>query len=100
MVINEVIANTAGVDNALDAIELMNTTTSAVDIGGWYLSDSGDNPLKFQIPAGKVIGPLGYVMFDESDFNPTPNSPAAHHFALSGTEGDDVWLVIGDGHGQ
>jgi hypothetical protein len=30
---------------------------------------------------------------DESDFNPTPDNPAAHHFALSGAQGDDVWLV-------
>ncbi len=42
------------------------------------------------IPAG------GYVTFDESDFNADPLAPES--FALSGSEGDSVWLVKASGN--
>ncbi|MEO1528967.1 MAG: lamin tail domain-containing protein [Planctomycetota bacterium] len=42
------------------------------------------------------MGAGQYIVFDENDFNPTPATPASHHFALSGSNGDDVWLVIPD----
>jgi hypothetical protein len=96
IVVNEVLANS---EPELDAIELHNTTDADVDISGWFLSDSDQNLLKFEIPAGTILGGGAYTVFDESDFNPTPNSPEDHHFALSGAEGDDVWLVIPDGGG-
>ncbi len=79
-----------------DAIELHNLSALSVDVGGWYLSDSADNLLKFQIPSGTSIPGDGYLVFTEADFNPTPATPAPNDFALSGTNGDDVWLVIAD----
>ncbi|MEM7311654.1 MAG: lamin tail domain-containing protein, partial [Planctomycetota bacterium] len=95
IVVNEVLTNR---DSQLDAIELVNMSDAPVAIGGWYLSDSDNNFFKFQIPAGMTVQPAEYVVFDESDFNPTPDMPAANHFALNGSEGDDVWLVTRQGN--
>ena len=100
VVINEIRTNTNDMLFDSDAIELFNVSEVAIDIGGWYLSDSGTTLKKFAIPSGTVIGPHEYIVFDESDFNPTPNSPAENHFALDGAGGDDVWLVTFDAAGQ
>ena len=97
VVINEIISNPAGQQS--DAIELFNTTSAPIHIGGWYLTDDVD-AMKFQIPPGTILPARAYVVFDEGDFNPTPDNPAPHHFGLSGTRGDDVWLVTVDAAGQ
>ena len=100
VVINEVLAHTDPPLADVDAIELKNTTDAAIDIGGWYLSDAGGNLLKFEIPAGTTLPAGGYIVYDESNFNPTPLTPGENDFALSGTSGDDVYLVIPDGTGS
>lgn len=97
VVINEVLSGS--VSPAIDAIELFNTTKAAIDIGGWYLSDSGNTPLKYRIPAGTMLAASGYLVFDEKHFNPNPASPGANDFALDSTNGDQVYLTIGDGSG-
>lgn len=78
----------------VDTIELHNPTALPVDIGGWFLSDSQNNLLKFQVPIGTTIDAGGYAIFDEGDFNPTPLTPGPNDFALSGSHGDSVWLSI------
>ncbi|MFV2067828.1 MAG: CotH kinase family protein, partial [Pirellulales bacterium] len=99
VVINEVVTR-ANADGTLpDAIELLNTTTNPIDVSGWYLSDSAIDFLKYRIPDGTTVAAGGYLVVDENDFNPTPDNPAANHFALSGTRGDDVWLVRADDEG-
>ena len=100
VVINEVLAHTDPPVAELDSIELVNTTSSSIDISGWYLSDAAGNLLKYQIPSGAVLAPGGYIVFDESQFNPTPESPGPNDFALSGVNGDDVYLVIADEAGS
>ena len=52
--------NIAG--NNEDFVELFNETGTAVDLGGWYLSDDLDDPTKFAIPAGTVVPPNGYLV--------------------------------------
>ena len=52
--------NIAG--NNEDFVELFNETAGPIDIGGWYLSDNVDNPTKFEIPAGTVVPPNGFLM--------------------------------------
>ncbi|HCO95856.1 MAG TPA: hypothetical protein DIU00_18270, partial [Phycisphaerales bacterium] len=47
VVINEVLAHSHA--EASDWIELYNTTGTAIDIGGWFLSDSYDNLFKYEI---------------------------------------------------
>jgi hypothetical protein len=77
-----------------DAIELFNTTNAPIDIGGWYLSDSGSELFKYRIPDGVVLPAGGYRVFDENDFNASPG--AVGSFALDGLHGGDVWLVAVD----
>lgn len=91
VVVSEVLAHTD--EPAIDAIELQNLSDTAIDIGGWWLSDAGNDLLKFQIATPWLLQPGQVVLFDESDFNPTPNSPAVNHFSLNAVEGDQVFLT-------
>ena len=86
--INEVLSHTDLPQR--DFIELQNTTSSPVNIGGWYLSDSKNELRQFQIPAGTVIAANGFLVFDESDFNAAPGTQG--NFALS-SSGESVWLT-------
>ena len=45
-----------------DWIELFNTTATAVDLSGWYLSDSQNNNTKWQFPAGATIPGNGHLV--------------------------------------
>ena len=45
-----------------DWIELHNVTGDQVDLSGWYLSDNPDNPRKWELPAGTVIGGNDYLI--------------------------------------
>jgi len=49
-----------------DWIELYNPTASPIDVGGFYLTDTLDNPKLWQIPTGRpqstTIGPGGYLL--------------------------------------
>ncbi|MEX2186258.1 MAG: lamin tail domain-containing protein [Pirellulales bacterium] len=93
VVINEVLANTTAATG--DWIELHNTTTGAIDIGGWWLSDdtSSLQQAKYQIPAGTILGSGEYLVFNSRDhFGPTANP--ANPFGLSSL-GDEVVLTAG-----
>lgn len=98
VVVNEVLSHTDLPD--LDSIELFNPTAQAIDLSGWYLTDSTDLVQKYKIPAGTVIAAGGYLVFDENDFNPTPNNPADNHFSLNAAHGDDLWIVAADAAGM
>ena len=91
VVINEALTHTDL--PAVDAIELYNPTPSAVNIGGWFLTDDALVPWKFRIPDGTTIDTGAYLVFDESHFNPTPGSNSS--FAL-GSTGDQIYLFSGD----
>lgn len=67
VVINEVsAANWTGLTDNFgereDWIELYNTGAAAVDLSGWYLSDSQTNNTKYQIPPGTSIPANGRLM--------------------------------------
>jgi hypothetical protein len=96
-VINEVVSRSTA--PATDSIELWNRGSVAVLLDGMYLSDANRTLLKFPIPAGTVIPPGASIVFDEADFNPTPAPAGTLAFALSGSEGDQIWLVATDGRG-
>ena len=89
--ITEVLANPSA--EGLDAIELHNPNAQGVDVSGWYLTDDRAIPRKFRLPAGTLIPAHGYLVFDESSFNPVPLSPTS--FALD-AEGDSVYLFSSD----
>ncbi|MCK4789401.1 MAG: lamin tail domain-containing protein, partial [Desulfobacteraceae bacterium] len=90
VVINELLAHSH--DEASDWIELYNTTGTAIDVGGWFLSDSKDYPAKYEIADGTVLGPNGYlVLYQNLNFDNT-NDPGCHQpFALS-ENGEQLYL--------
>jgi hypothetical protein len=94
IVINEVLSHT---DPPLeDAVELYNTTTSAVDMTGWYLSDDPAVRKKYRITNG-VIQAKGFKVFYEYQFNTnalfnTNNIP----FEFSSDLGDKAFLTAAD----
>jgi hypothetical protein len=90
IVINEALTHTDL--PAVDAIELYNPTASAVNIGGWFLTDDAAIPTKFRIPDGTVLNAGEYRVFDESHFNPPDD---LNSFALD-SRGDQVYLFSGD----
>ena len=102
IIINEVLTHT---DPPLeDAIELHNPTANPVDVSYWWLSDSKDEPRKFQIPAGTVIPAGGYKSFYEAPFTATGFNPNGQgtgtSFTLNSARGDDVYLHSADSAGN
>ncbi|HET6558536.1 MAG TPA: CotH kinase family protein [Prolixibacteraceae bacterium] len=73
VVINEVMASNASSTNGIvsndDWIELYNSTTSAIDLGGYSFSDDKDNPFLWKFPSGSVIAARGYLMVYADDLN-------------------------------
>jgi hypothetical protein len=92
IVINEVLAHSH--DIASDWIELKNTTTSAINISGWYLSDSDTNVMKYRFASGTTIPANGYlVVYESSNFGATSSDPGRLiPFALS-ENGESVCLT-------
>ena len=81
VVINEVLTRPDGrLGQTGDAIELHNVSSAPIDVSGWYLSDSANDFFKFRIPAGTTIPADGFVVFSETDFNPTPLTPGPKDF--------------------
>ncbi|MBE0536285.1 MAG: lamin tail domain-containing protein [Phycisphaerae bacterium] len=83
IVINELLAHS---DTGNDWIELHNTTADqTIHIGGWFLSDSGKDLMKCEIPPGTILSPGGYAVFRQGvDFD----------FGLS-ENGETVYLTSG-----
>lgn len=95
VIINEILTHTD--PPQVDAIELYNPTDRNVDVGNWYLTDYRAEPRKFRIPAPAVMAPGDYLVFDGTDFNPTPGVPPS--FSLS-SHGEEVFLYSGDEAGN
>ena len=90
VVINEVLAHAHA--EASDWIELYNTTGTAIDIGGWFFSDSKDALFKYEIAAGTTIGPYDYLVFYEDLHFGNSNDTGSHiSFALS-ENGEQLYL--------
>ena len=76
VVINEVLANPTTPGG--DMVELYNTTSQAVNVGGWYLSDSSTNLAMYQIAAGTSIAAGAYlVLTDAKNYGPGSGDPGA-----------------------
>ena len=81
IVINELLAHT---DPPLqDAIELYNSFSNDIAIGGWFLSDSSSDLKKYEIPGGVIVPATGFVVFYEYQFNTGTN---AFKFSSKGEE--------------
>lgn len=86
VLINEALSNPQS--GAVDAIELHNPATEAVDVGGWYLTDNFDRRA-YRIPFGTVIPAQGYVVLIEGQFD----------FGLA-EEGEEVFLFSANDDGS
>lgn len=96
VVINEyscsnVTGPTDGYGEREDWVELHNTSGSAVNLTGYYLSDKASNLTKWQIPSG-TISANGKMMVFCSGRN-TVNSGALHpNFTLTQTKNE--WIIL------
>jgi len=92
IVINEVMSHSSG---GPDWIELYNTTSQPINIGGWFLSDNNrDEPnlMKYRIVNGTIIDGNDYLVFyQDTDFNNPSDPGCLIPFALS-ENGEKVCL--------
>lgn len=88
IVVNEILAHTR--PTQLDMVELHNTSTTAIDINYWYISDSTDDYFKFQVIGPTRIQPNGYQVFTEAELG----------FDFSGAYGGELWLIEADSNGR
>jgi hypothetical protein len=93
VVINELLAHSHA--PAPDWIELHNTTDTTINIGGWFLSDSSTDFMKYEIAADTTIEPFGYIVFYEDLNFGNPNDTGCNvSFALS-ENGETLYLHSG-----
>ncbi|MBX2893939.1 MAG: lamin tail domain-containing protein [Cyclobacteriaceae bacterium] len=106
LVVNEFLAlnssccpdNSSGKNEFDDWIEIYNAGTSAVNIGGMYVSDNKSNPFKYKIPdtdATLTTIPSGGFVIIWADNQPEQGALHAD-FALNGA-GEDVGIYYLDG---
>jgi hypothetical protein len=77
IVFNEVRSNPA--HNQVDAIELLNTTDTAIDISGWLISDNSGVYPSFTIPPDTTLAAGAYIVFDETAFNAPADRPVTSY---------------------
>ncbi|MEZ6116062.1 MAG: lamin tail domain-containing protein [Pirellulaceae bacterium] len=65
VVISEVLANSNA--PAVDQVELYNVTNQAIDISGWFVSDSANHLEKHTLPAGSLVPANGYLVLSETE---------------------------------
>ncbi|MHC4911419.1 MAG: lamin tail domain-containing protein, partial [Planctomycetota bacterium] len=96
VVINELMSHSHGI--APDWIELYNSTNEIINIGGWFLSDSDTNVMKYEIAEDITIDANGYiVLYEDTNFGSTSTDPGCLiPFALSET-GEEVCLSSAQG---
>jgi fibronectin type 3 domain-containing protein len=91
IVINEVLANPIVAGG--DMIELYNTTSQAINVGGWWLSDSSTNLTMYQIAANTTIAAYGYLVeTDAKNYGPGSGDPGVHTAFTLSPYGYDVFL--------
>lgn len=74
-----------------DWVELYNTSGSAVDLTGYYLSDKSSNLLKWQIPSGSVPA-NGFLMVVASGRGTVNGNEIHPNFNLKQTQSE--WIIL------
>lgn len=94
IVVNELLSHRTDESGGMgDWVEFYNTTSSAINIGGWYLSNDDADLKKYQVPAGTSIPAHGYTAFNWRDnFGSTANPGCTTPFTL-GEMGGNVYLT-------
>ena len=88
VLVNEILANTT-LPRA-DTIELFNDSVHAVDVNGWYISDSTDNFFKSQITTETTLEAFGYLVLSQDDMG----------IELDGIHGGEILIVSADSSGR
>jgi len=83
-----------------DWIELYNTSGSAINIGGFHLSDDTTNLTKYVIPAGTTIGANGFVRFWCSGRNTFSGTHYHTNFKLTQTKNKSERIAFSDPTGN
>lgn len=96
IVVNELLAHTDPPFE--DAIEFHNAGVTAVNIGGWYLSNTQEDLKKYRIANGTILPAGGFKVFFESQFNPTNGSSIP--FTFNSAHGDAAYLSEADAGGN
>lgn len=79
-----------------DWIEIFNTSTNTINLGGWYLTGNAANLTKWQFPSTN-LGPRQFLVVFASDKNRRlPGAPLHTNFKLSAA-GEYLALVLPDG---
>jgi hypothetical protein len=103
--------STTTIDFDQQFVELVNTGTTPVDLGGWKLHDlnsyNGTNPTRHTFPAGTVLQPgKAYTVYSGATaYTGAPNTAVANgndglrfnRGVNDGSSGDTVYLVLPDG---
>jgi len=104
--INELLAgNTKTLPDPVDGdfddwFELFNASPLAVDLSGYFLTDSTNNPTQFRIPVGTILPPGGFLLV-WADGEPGQNAPgrpdlhASFRLSLAGEQ-----IILSDPNGQ
>lgn len=81
-----------------DWIEIFNSGTQPLSLGGWYLTDSDSARSKWRFPSGVVVPASSYLLVWASGQNRTnPAAPLHTNFKLSKSAGSFLALVYSDG---
>ena len=91
--INELLADNEDIllvdDSTPDYVELINTDSANINIGGMFISDAPSNPTKFRIPNETIIGGNQRLLIY---FDDNTNSAGIHTGFTLGASGDTVRL--------
>ncbi len=82
-----------------DWVELYNTSSSSVNLGGYYLSDDSLNNQKWTIPAGTTIAGNGFLRFWASGRNLVSGSHYHTSFKFNQTKNSYEFIVLSDPSG-
>ena len=100
VVINEVLANSgAGGGANGDWIELRNTTSGDLPVGGWWISDSASDRTKYRIAPGTTILAGGFLVLNEVQHFGNLADPGTRITFSLGDGGGAVFLTADDGEG-
>lgn len=86
VVINEFLPNPAGSDTEAEFIELKNTSSDPIPLGGWKLDDAEGGSSPYTIPTDTTILPDAFLVFMRSETGLALNN-----------DGDQVRLLTPDG---
>jgi hypothetical protein len=97
VVISEALTHSDGDQG--DWIELQNTTSADINIGGWYLSEERENFTAYQIAPGTVLPAGGFLVFTQGTPDIAQRYGGTTGFALSKV-GDTVYVTSSGRHGE